>query len=132
MNSSPFYPRKGGRLRASEDAGCSPEHHDLRNLLLDVLQQLQQTRETLEKMASAFIESRTNEAAKTKPILTVREVAELMCRSEYTIRRWIRQRKLKADRIQGTGPRGQLLIRRESLLELVERGLAEDLPPAAL
>lgn len=54
-----------------------------------------------------------------KPLLTVTEVARLVGRDEYTIRRWIKEHKLSATRVSGTGPKGRLLVRRDDLDRLL-------------
>lgn len=73
----------------------------------------------------ALIESRLISHA--KPLLTVREVAETTGRSEYTVRRWVATGRLVAIRVEGTGPRGKLLIAREQLDRLVTAGLGQEL-----
>ena len=57
---------------------------------------------------------------KAKTLLTVEEVAEEVGRAPYTVRNWIKNGKLKATRVDGTGPRGRLLVRREDVEALVE------------
>ena len=52
---------------------------------------------------------------KAKTLLTVEEVAEEVGRAPYTVRNWIKNGKLTATRVDGTGPRGRLLVRREDL-----------------
>jgi excisionase family DNA binding protein len=67
-----------------------------------------------------------------KPLLAVEEVADITCRSAYTVRRWITEGRIAAIRVEGTGPRGRLLIAREELAKLVEQGLADGIPGAAI
>jgi excisionase family DNA binding protein len=67
-----------------------------------------------------------------KENFVVEEVAELTGRSEYTIRRWITEGKLKAVRIAEGGPRGRLLIPRAELDRLVACGRGADIPATAL
>jgi excisionase family DNA binding protein len=67
-------------------------------------------------------------AAKHKPSYTVAEVAELTGRSSYTVRRWIAEGRIKAIRIQGTGPKGRLLVPRDQLESLVSAGMGDAIP----
>jgi excisionase family DNA binding protein len=77
----------------------------------------------------ALDEIRTRMAGAYKPLLTVEEVARLTGRSAYTVRRWVKDGRIKATRISGTGPRGRLLVAREQLRRLVAAGLGADVPP---
>ena len=61
-----------------------------------------------------------------KPFVTVREAAAQCCRSEYTIRRWIAQGRVKASKVEGTGPHGRLLVARDDLERLLQVGPAPD------
>jgi excisionase family DNA binding protein len=69
---------------------------------------------------------------RTKSHLTVEEVADLTGRAAYTIRRWIKEKRLKAERIKGGGPKGRLLIPREELEQLIAGGLGSEVPDAVL
>jgi excisionase family DNA binding protein len=53
---------------------------------------------------------------------TVRDIARLTGRSDYTVRRWITAGQLRADRVAGTGPKGRLLIPHEQLSRLIATG----------
>lgn len=66
-----------------------------------------------------------------KPILTVAEVARLVGRSEYTVRRWVGAGRLPATRVAGTGPAGRLLVRRDDLDRLLASGVADPAPAGA-
>jgi excisionase family DNA binding protein len=52
----------------------------------------------------------------------VEEVARLVGRSAYTVRRWIAEHRINASRIADTGPRGRLLIPREEVGKLISEG----------
>jgi len=68
----------------------------------------------------------------TKSHYPVEEVAQLTGRSDYTVRRWIKEKLIVATRIDGTGPRGRLLIPRCELEKLIRLGLGGTVPEAAL
>jgi excisionase family DNA binding protein len=61
-------------------------------------------------------------AGVAKSHYTVDEVARLVGRSAYTVRRWIGERRINASRIAETGPRGRLLIAREEVAKLIAEG----------
>ncbi len=63
-------------------------------------------------------------AGRLKSHLTVEEAAAEVGRAPYTVRTWIRDGRLSAVRVSGSGPRGRLLIAREDLRKLIETGVA--------
>jgi excisionase family DNA binding protein len=63
----------------------------------------------------------------TKDHYTVDEVAEQTGRAPYTVRTWIREGRLRAVRVDGSGPRGRLLVPREELRKLIADGKGERL-----
>jgi len=85
---------------------------DLRQFLTEKFERFEQKFEELERQVSG----------RFKPFLTVTEAAELTGRSAYTVRRWIAEGRLKAERVQGTGPRGRMLITREQLHQALGHG----------
>jgi excisionase family DNA binding protein len=74
-------------------------------------------------------EIRDRLAGHHKPVYTVEEIAGLTGRSPYAIRRWIKEHKIEAIRVSGTGPRGRLLVARDQLQRLVATGMGGQVPP---
>lgn len=68
---------------------------------------------------------------KRKPLLTVEEVAEIVGRTPYTVRRWITEGRIEATRVHGSGPKGKLLIAHEQIDRLVAEGKGGGVHPAA-
>src|SRR4051812_33310979 len=66
-----------------------------------------------------------------KAHFTVEEVAELTGRKPYTVRTWIKEKRVKAVRVSGTGPKGRLLVSREEVQRLIGAGLGANVPPGA-
>jgi|GEM_PF-3815782 len=69
---------------------------------------------------------------RSKSHLTVEEIAAITGRTAYTIRRWIKEGRLKAQRLTEGGPKGRLLIPREELDRLVAGGLGENVSDTLL
>ncbi|WP_435010190.1 helix-turn-helix domain-containing protein [Tundrisphaera lichenicola] len=63
-----------------------------------------------------------------KDYYTVEEVADLAGRKPYTVRAWIKGKKIEATRIEGTGPKGRLLIHRSQLRMLIGSGHGGQIP----
>ena len=71
-------------------------------------------------------------AQQRKDNYVVEEVAKLTGRSEYTVRRWIGEGRIKAIRLAEGGPRGRLLIPRSELDRLVAAGMGGGIPDSAV
>jgi excisionase family DNA binding protein len=78
--------------------------------------------EALGKILSKLDEIQEVLAGARKSHLTVEEVARLVGRSAYTVRRWISEHRINANRVADTGPRGRLLIAREEVARLIAEG----------
>lgn len=83
----------------------------------------------LRRLVASVDDLRARIEGTTKQLYTVEEVARLTGRTPYTIRRWITEGRLEATRVEGTGPRGRLLVPSSQLLRLLPQGLGSDLPP---
>lgn len=88
--------------------------------------------ELLTYLKVAVEDMRAQLAAKRKDLYTVEEIAELFGRSAYTVRRWVSEGRIKAIRVEGTGPRGRLLVPRDQLDVLAANGLAASVPEAVI
>jgi excisionase family DNA binding protein len=66
-----------------------------------------------------------------KDYYTVDELARLTGRTAYTVRRWITEGRLQAIRVEGTGPRGRLLVPGSQLGQLLPQGLGSEIPTTA-
>lgn len=94
----------------------------LRNEFADVLRALKAELEAVHALLRG----------RSKSHFTVEEVAELTARSEYTVRRWIANGLIKAERLKSGGPKGRLLIAREELEKLVTAAKGTAIPGAAV
>lgn len=70
--------------------------------------------------------------SKHKETYTVEEFADLVGRSAYTIRRWVKEKKIHAIRVAGTGPKGRLLIPHAEVKTLIGTANGEHVPGFAL
>jgi excisionase family DNA binding protein len=61
---------------------------------------------------------------------TVDEIAHLVGRSAYTVRRWITEGRISAIRVNGTGPKGKLLVPHDQLANLIDLGKGENISNA--
>jgi excisionase family DNA binding protein len=90
----------------------------------------QEVRDLLTYIRSAVDDIRAQLAAKHKSHYTVEEIADMFGRSAFTIRRWIGTGRIKAIRVEGTGPKGRLLVPRDQLDVLIGEGMAAAVPDA--
>jgi len=86
----------------------------------------------LEKIMTEIAGIRTHLAGARKPFYTVAEIARLTGRTPYTVRRWISEKRIKADRVAGTGPKGRLLIASDQLDALIVAGQGAEIPASVL
>jgi len=82
----------------------------------------------LRDLLSAVGDIRRSLAGTSKRWLTVAEFAEMCGRSPYTVRRWVSEGRVQATRVNGTGPKGRLLISRDQIPALIADGLGEAIP----
>lgn len=57
---------------------------------------------------------------------TVREVAQAVGRSEYRVRSWIKEKRLRAIKVNGVGPRSRWLVPAEELQKLLSAAPAAE------
>lgn len=69
--------------------------------------------------------------ATCKSHYSVEEIAHLTGRSPYTVRRWISDGRIQAQRVTGTGPKGRLLVAHTEIRKLIEGGLGAGVPEYA-
>jgi excisionase family DNA binding protein len=93
---------------------------------------LSQVVHLLQELRSGLAEVQATLRAKVKEHYTVEEIAEMTGRSQYTVRRWITEKRIRATRISGTGPKGRLLIPREEIGSLISGGLGGHVPEAVV
>lgn len=105
----------------SESANSIPESQSTATLLLQVVGLLCQLRAEVEEIRDQI-------SGRVKQYYPVDEAAEILGRSAYTVRRWVKVGRIKAIRIDGTGPKGRLLIARAELTHLLESGLGGNAP----
>lgn len=100
--------------------------------VLDVSACLKLVLELLTYLKLSIEDVRAQLTAKRKDFSTVEELANLVGRSPYTVRRWIAEGRIKAIRVDGTGPKGRLLIPRDQIDVLVAGGMAAAVPDAVV
>ena len=88
--------------------------------------------QSIERLRTEVRELRNDLTSKRKQFYSVDEVAELLGRSSFTVRRWLKEGRIEARRIEGTGPRGKLLIAATELPKLVRDGLGSSLPDLSI
>ncbi len=76
----------------------------------------------LQELREVVFEIRDRVAGATKSHYTVEEVAAIVARAPFTIRRWVKAGQLHAERVAGTGPRGRLLVPHSEIQKLIGVG----------
>lgn len=89
---------------------------------------LERQSKEIARLSSAVDEIKQKLNGTLKSHYTTAEVARLVRRTEYTVRRWIESGKLEAQKAPGAGQRGAWLIPRESLSTIVELGRGSEVP----
>ncbi len=89
---------------------------------------LRDLRMAIDEVAILVAELRDRLSGVWKSHLSVDEVASEVKRAPYTVRQWIRSGRLRAERVEGAGPKGRLLIPREELQRLIATGHGENIP----
>ena len=84
----------------------------------------------IRQIFTALDDIRTQLGGLRKSHYTIAEIASVTGRAEYTVRAWIKQGRIRAIRVPGTGPKGRLLVPREEFEKLVGSGLAGQTPAA--
>jgi hypothetical protein len=79
-------------------------------------------------LVAAVGEIRQLLSGRQKDFYAVEEFAELVRRAPYTVRSWIRDGRVSAIRVSGTGPRGRLLIPRAEINKVIDTGLGGQVP----
>lgn len=105
-------------MRMTESVTTEPLH--------ELLSSQQDLARDVAALRSAFSDFIDEIRGRTKPLLTVDEVARQTGRSAYTVRTWIANGLISAVRVDGTGPRGRLLIPRTELDRVVRAGRGGD------
>lgn len=119
-------------MRTSLDERCAgnkPEEAsdaELIPLVKDLRASVQHLRRELD---GAFLELRAIIEGKRKAYVTIEELASLTGRAPYTVRTWVKQGRVRALRVSGTGPKGRLLISRDEVEKLIKTGLSSQIPP---
>jgi excisionase family DNA binding protein len=75
-------------------------------------------------------EVRDRLAGAHKPLLMIEELAQLVGRTPFTIRRWVKEGRIRAIRLSGSGPRGRLLVGHDEVRKLIAAGLGGEVPAA--
>jgi excisionase family DNA binding protein len=98
--------------------GSTPQTGEAPNgqTLAEILRSLDELRREVRNLRQAVEGAR-------KDFYTVEEVARLTGRSAYTVRKWVKERRIDATRVEGTGPKGRLLVPRSELDKLIGDGL---------
>src|SRR5262249_16111603 len=81
----------------------------------------------LKDILAAIDDVRKQLARKVKHYFTVDEIADLTGRTPFTVRRWIKEGRITATRVEGNGAKGKLLIARYEIAKLVASGMTTEI-----
>ncbi len=111
---------------------AEPTPDPITDLLIPVVDEIRTAiGELRERFDEAVAELRRRIEGQHKSHYTIEEVAALTGRAPYTVRSWVKDGLIAATRIQGTGPKGRLLVPHGEIQRLVAAGRGRRLSPVA-
>jgi hypothetical protein len=106
-------------IQASQSAGLSnPADASIRPLLEEIVRRLQRVEDAV--------------SGARKDYFTVEEFAKHVRRAPYTIRKWLKEKLIRAEKVAGTGPRDRWVIPADELKKVVDAGHGAHVAPIAV